>query len=75
MSTIGIEAVEDLGMDRIGCLEPFLAIGIPSLGREFLLLRSVQVEECFGNGITTHKLVLLDERLTHVELTTLRSPN
>lgn len=42
---IGVEPIEDLRMDWVGCLQPFFVVGIAALGRELLVLRSVKVRE------------------------------
>ena len=51
---VGVEAVEDLRVDRIGRLDAFLVVGVAALGRELLVLRPVEI----GEGPRHHVAVL-----------------
>ncbi len=52
-----VEPVEQLGVDRVGHLDPALVVGLPALRRKLLLLRAVQLREGAGHGVAGHELL------------------
>jgi len=58
---VGIKPVKDLGVDRIGRLDPFLVVGISAIGREFCLLCPVEVRE----GSRRHIAMFEQRRVGH----------
>ena len=60
---VGVEPVEDLGVDRVGRLDALLVLGIAALGRELLVLRPVQVGERRADHVAVLELGRVDQRL------------
>ena len=60
---IGVEAVEDFGMDGIGSLDAVFIIGIVTLGREFGLLGAVQIGKGARHHVAVFELRRIGERL------------
>ena len=57
-----VETIKNLGMDRIGRLQPFFVIGIAAFGRELLMLRTVQIGEGPSDHITVLELCRVDHQ-------------
>src|SRR5208337_3350546 len=52
-----VQAVEELGMDRVRHFDPALVVNLPAVERELLLLGPVKFGEGSGYGITRHVLL------------------
>ena len=60
---VGVEAVEDLGVDGVGGLEALLVAAVATLGGELLLLGAVEIGEGTGDDVAILELAIFNEGL------------
>ena len=60
---VGVEAVEDLGVDGVGGLDALLVVGVAALGRELRLLSAVELGEGAGDDIAVPEVRRVGEGL------------
>ena len=60
---VRVEAVEDLGVDRVRGLQSLLVVGVPALRRKVRVLPAVEVGERPGDGVPVLELAGVRERL------------
>ncbi len=58
-----VQAVEHLGVDRVGVAQALLVLGLVGLGRELLLLGPVQLVERAGDAVAGDELLARHDRL------------
>ena len=60
---VRVQAVEDLGMDRIGGFDPLFVVDVPTLRRKLLVLGPIELRKCPRDHVPVLELRRVRERL------------
>ena len=60
---VGIQTIEDLGVNRVRGLQPLLVVGVPALRWKLLMVRTVEIGECARDDIAVPESGRVVERL------------